>query len=408
MATTSPSALHHQFLTSPHENGTNDIEAEIAYAEETLPNLSSFMENNNKEEDDEDQKSTSNKRYMALLFFNYFLLFVGSLSASLMSKFYFIHKGASKWVSTWVQTAGFPILIFPIFLPFILKYSERKPYAGFTKMMYLCCVLVGLMLGFNNLLISWGVAYLPVSTSSLLLSSQLVFTLILSSLIVKQKITFTNLNCVILITVSSVILALDSSHEKPPGLTNKNYFIGFTCTIGAGFLFALYLPVMEKIYQKVNCYQMVMEMQLIMEITATALATVGMACDGGFSDMKKEAESVFDKGTAIYWVTILSNVVTWQCCFMGTAGMVFLTSSLTEGICSTALLSINVLGGVVAYKDPFGGYKAVSTVLCIWGFCSYVFGMYIIRKKKKVIVRKNSSSTGSSAELIPRRNSDVN
>ncbi|BAT80235.1 purine permease [Vigna angularis] len=404
MATTSPSALHHQFLESPHENGTNDVETEIAYVEESLPNLSSFMENK-EENNEEDQKSTTNKRYMPLLLINYILLFVGSFSASLLSKFYFIHKGANKWVSTWIQSVGFPILLFPIFLPVLLKYTKRKPFEGFSKKMLLFSVLVGIMLGFNNLLISWGVAYLPVSTSALLLSSQLVFTLILSSLIVKQKITFTNLNCVILITVSSIILALDSSHEKPAGLTNKNYYIGFSCTIGAGFLFALYLPVMEKIYQKVNCYQMVMEMQLIMEIAATVLATIGMACEGGFSDMKKEAESVFDKGTAAYWVTILSTVVTWQCCFMGTAGMVFLTSSLTGGICSTTLLSINVLGGVVVYKDTFGGFKAVSTVLCIWGFCSYVFGMYIKTKQKK-IVRKNSSSTGSSTELIPRRNSD--
>ncbi|QCD85906.1 probable purine permease 4 [Vigna unguiculata] len=411
MATTLPSAtLQHHSVANPQQNATNNAETEIVYVEESLPNHSSAVENkeknkeeNNDENNDEDEKSTTNKRYMPLLILNYVLLFVGSLSASLLSKYYFVHRGSSKWVSTWVQSGGFPLLLFPIFLPVLLKSTKRKPFSDFNQKMFLFSILVGLMLGFNNLLISWGVAYLPVSTSALLLSTQLVFTLILSSLIVKQKITFTNLNCVILITISSIILALDSSHEKPLGLTNKNYFIGFSCTIGASLLFALYLPVMEKIYQRVNCYQMVMEMQLIMEIAATVLATVGMACDGGFSDMKKEAERVFDKGTAVYWVTILSTVVTWQCCFMGTAGMVFLTSSLNGGICSTALLSINVLGGVVVYKDAFGGFKAVSTVLCIWGFCSYVFGMYIKMKKNKV-GRKNNNN-GPSTELIPRRNS---
>jgi len=405
MATTSRSTtLHHQFLdTSPHQNGTNGIETEIAFVEESAANLSSFMENK-EENNDEDQKSTNNRRYFPLLLLNYVLLFVGSLSSSLLSKFYFIHKGSSKWVSTWVQSAGFPLLMFPIFLPVLLRYTKRKPFAGLGQKLFWYSVLVGFMLGFNNLLISWGVAYLPVSTSALLLSSQLVFTLVLSCIIVKQKITFSNLNCVILITISSIILALDASHERPPGLTKREYFIGYSCTIGAGLLFSLYLPVMEKIYESVNCYQMVMEMQLIMEVAATVLATVGMACDGGFSDMKEEAEKVFDKGSTVYWLTILSTVVTWQCCFMGTAGMVFLTSSLTGGICSTALLSINVLGGVVAYKDAFGGFKAVSTVLCIWGFCSYVFGMYIKMKRKKV-ARKNSSS-GSSTELIPKRNSD--
>ncbi|CAJ1975972.1 unnamed protein product [Sphenostylis stenocarpa] len=403
-ASSQSTSLHHQFLnTTTVQNGTNDIET--VYTEEALPNLTSFMEN--KDENEEDQKSTANRRYLPLLVLNYILLFVGSLSSSLLSKFYFIHKGSSKWVSTWVQSAGFPLLLTPIFLPPILKYTKRRPFTGFSQKMYWFSISVGLMLGFNNLLISWGVAYLPVSTSALLLSTQLVFTLILSSIIVKQKITFSNLNCVILITISSIILALDSSHEKPEGLTSRNYFIGFSCTIGAGLLFSLYLPVMEKIYKRVYCYQMVMEMQLIMEIAATALATVGMAWDGGFSDMKEEAERVFDKGTTAYWITVISTVVTWQCCFMGTAGMVFLTSSLTGGICSTALLSINVLGGVLVYKDAFGGFKAVSTVLCIWGFCSYVYGMYIkMKKNKSENDQRRSTSSGSSTELIPRRNPD--
>nr|GLL29392.1 probable purine permease 4 [Ipomoea trifida] len=46
-------------------------------------------------------------------------------------------------------------------------------------------------------------------------------------------------------------------------------------------------------------------------------------------------------------------------CFMGTAGMVFLTTSLTGGICMTALMAINVLAGVFAYRDLFGGSKEI-------------------------------------------------
>ena len=79
----------------------------------------------------------------------------------------------------------------------------------------------------------------------------------------------------------------------------------------------------------------------------------------------------------------MANVVTWQFCFMGTAGMVFFTSSLTSGICMTTLLSMNVLGGVLVYRDEFGGFKAVSTVLCLWGFCSYVYGMYVKMLKEE-------------------------
>lgn len=328
--------------------------------------------------------SRSSKNYTLLLAINYALLFIGSVSSSLILKFYFVHKGSSRWVSTWVQSAGFPILVLPVYLPFhLFKRTERRPFSGFNSNLLILSIVVGIFLGINNLLFSWGNSYLPVSTSSLLLSSQLAFNLILSVIIVKQKITFTNLNCVILLTLSSVLLALGSSHDKPSELTRAKYLVGFFSTLGAGFLFALYLPIMEKIYTRVYCYAMVVEMQLVMEVAATAFATVGMAVDGGFSDMRVERLRVFDRGAAAYWWTIVGNLVLWQFCFLGTAGMVFLTTSLTGGICMTALMAVNVVAGVVVYGDKFGGVKAVSTVLCVWGFCSYLFGMYMKSKKEK-------------------------
>ncbi|XVF84511.1 hypothetical protein PTKIN_Ptkin17bG0042800 [Pterospermum kingtungense] len=337
------------------------------------------------DEQSHDERTMTNKRYLPLLLINYACLFVGSLSSSLLSKYYFNHKGSSRWVSTWVQSAGFPLLFIPIFLPyFLFKSTQRKPFTQFTPKILMLSIFIGLMIGINNLLFSWGISYLPVSTSSLLLSSQLVFTLILSVIIVKQKITFMNLNCVILLTLGSALLALESNNDKPHGLTRAKYFIGFVATIGAGLLFSLYLPIMEKIYNEVYCYAMVVEMQLVMEIAATVLATVGMACDGGFAEMKKEAREVFDKGESVYWATVTSNVVSWQLCFMGTAGMVFLTCSITGGICMTALLVINVLGGVLVYKEEFGGIKIVSTLMCGWGFCSYVYGMYVKNKMKNL------------------------
>ncbi|KAL5577936.1 hypothetical protein UlMin_019635 [Ulmus minor] len=343
------------------------------------------------------RKNPRNPHYnLPLLVLNYFFLFVGSLSSCLLSKYYFIHKGSSIWVSTWVQCAGFPFLFLPIFLPYLLKCSTRKPFSHFTLKIFTLSILIGFLLGLNNFLFSWGNYYLPVSTSSLLLSSQLAFNLILSVLLVKQRITFNNLNCVILIVISSVLLALESSHDKPEDISKTKYLLGFFCSIGAGLLFALYLPLMEIIYKKVYCYAMVMEMQMVMEFGATLLATIGMVRES----------LVFDKGPRDYYTTVCFNVVTWQLCFIGTAGMVFLTSSLTGGICMTALMAMNVVGGVFVYGDAFGGVKIVSTLLSSWGFASYVFGLYIKMKleRKEEDKRNNNINTN---ENNNSRNNDV-
>ncbi|GMJ07217.1 hypothetical protein HRI_004390900 [Hibiscus trionum] len=90
-----------------------------------------------------DQKSMANKRYLPLLLLNYAFLFIGSLSSSLLSKYYFNHKGSSRWVSTWVQSAGFPLLIIPILFPYyVFKSTQRKPFTRFTpKILVLFCHL---------------------------------------------------------------------------------------------------------------------------------------------------------------------------------------------------------------------------------------------------------------------------
>ncbi|RZC48216.1 hypothetical protein C5167_041163 [Papaver somniferum] len=334
-------------------------------------------------------------RYWILLVITYAALVVGSVSSSLLSRFYFIHGGSSRWVSTFVQSAGFPVLLVPIYLPMLFNKNHNKPwpFSSFTLKLLLISIAIGLMLGVNNLLFSWGVSYLPVSTASLLLSTQLAFNLILSVIIVKQKVTFKNLNCVVLLTLSSVLLALTHSHDRPEGVSQKQYFLGFFSILGAGLLFALYLPLVDMIYSRnVKSYELVMEMQFVMELAATVLATVGMLADGGFGEMKKESLSVFNLGTTSYWLTIGFTIFCWQFTFMGTAGLVFLTTSLNSGICMTAILSMNVVGGVLAYGDSFGGAKAISTVLCVWGFSSYLYGEYIKMKdpKKELLLEEEN------------------
>ncbi|KAF9591757.1 hypothetical protein IFM89_007087 [Coptis chinensis] len=351
----------------------------------------SLMSNNNPINN---VKKPTDVRYWVVLIITYIGLFVGSIASSLLSRFYFVHGGSSRWVSTWVQSAGFPVLLIPIYIPYFFNKSKQnpmpKPFSLFTKQLLLISISIGLIVGFSNFLFSWGTSYLPVSTESLLLSTQLAFNLILSVILVKQRVTFFNLTAVVLITLSSILLALGSSHDRPKGTSQGQYFMGFFAILGAGLIFAIYLPLVEIAYKKIHSYEMVMEMQLVMQTAAQVIAIVGMATDGGYEDMVTESKAKFDRGRVAYGLTIGFTLITWQMSFMGTAGLVYLTKSLTGGVCMTALLPMNVFGGVLAFGDKFGGNKAISTLLCIWGFCSYVYGEYIKTKEEKEDLMKRN------------------
>ncbi|KAJ0971724.1 hypothetical protein J5N97_019683 [Dioscorea zingiberensis] len=336
-----------------------------------------------------------------LLAINYGLLLVGTLSSSILLRFYYIHGGSSRWLTTLIQSSAFPILLLPIFFS---SNASSHLFSTFTPKLLLLCVSIGLLNGVNNLLISWGISYLPLSTSSLILSSQLAFTLLLSVLLVRQTITFINLNCVILLTLSAILLAVGSDSDRPDGTTKLQFFMGFFATLGASLLFALYLPLVQLVYQGLSKYKTVMEMQVIMQASATVFALVGMMAGGGVAEVRKDMRKErggFDLGLRVYWGTVAATAVCWQMCFMGTAGLVFLTSSLNSGVCMTALLSLNVLGGVVVFGDAFGAEKAVSLVLCLWAFSSYLYGEYRSREREvedqeecKEMVRLGSESTG--------------
>lgn len=132
---------------------------------------------------------------------------------------------------------------------------------------------------------AYGVAKLPVSTSSLLIASQLVFMAGFAYVLVKQKLTPYSLNGVVLLTVGAVILGLNTGSDRPKGESNKMYWLGFILTMLAAVMYGLILPLVELVYKKAKqemTYTLVMEFQTVMGFFATAFCTVGMIVNKDF------------------------------------------------------------------------------------------------------------------------------
>ncbi|XP_031504581.1 purine permease 3-like [Nymphaea colorata] len=325
--------------------------------------------------------------YWALVFANYLALSIGLVSSNMLSRFYFMHGGSRRWVTSLTQSAGFPFLFIPLGISYYMNpTSSYKPFSCFTPRILLCTIVLGLLIGFDNFIYSWGVSFLSASISSLLLSTQLAFTALFSCLIVKQPMNFPTLNCIILLTLSSALVGFTSSSQRPPGVTNIQYAMGVILTIAAAALYGLYLPLLEllnsnltKKKKLVITFRLVLETQIVIFATATLFSGLGLVISGDYRRIKTEAAG-FNVGEVKYVLCLVFGALAWQMAFVGTAGLVFLTSSLMSGICITALIPAGVLSPLVFFHEGFSAGKGFAIVLSLWAFASYLFGEY---KQKK-------------------------
>ncbi|KAM7257003.1 hypothetical protein ACFE04_012744 [Oxalis oulophora] len=321
----------------------------------------------------------------ALLVLNCVLLAIGTCGGPLLMRLYFLHGGNRVWFSSWLATGAWPIFLFPLTVAYFQRHlaEPTKPTKIFLMKppLFLVSAVIGLITGVDNYLYAYGVARLPVSTSSLIVASQLAFTAVFAYLLVKQKFDYYSMNAVFLLTFAAGILALNTSGDRPAGESSKEYIFGFLTTIGAAVLYGFILPLMELVNKKTKQnvdYLLVMEIQMVICLFATIFCTIGMIVNNDFKVIPRESRD-FGLGETKYYVVVVITGIVWQGYFMGAIGVIFCSSSLSSAVLITVLLPVTEVLAVFFYKEKFETIKGVSLALSLWGFISYYYG-----EKKKM------------------------
>ncbi|OWM79997.1 purine permease 1-like [Punica granatum] len=323
-----------------------------------------------------------------LLVLNCIILSIGTTGGPLVMRLYFIHGGERVWLLSWLETAAWPIIMAPLAISY--TYRRRRWAAATAKggstwppprrvlmkpFLFVASAVVGVLTGVDNYLYAYGNARLPVSTSSLIIASQLAFTAGFAFLLVKQRFTSYSINSVFLLTLAAVVLALHAGSDRPEGESDRDYMLGFVMTVVAAALYGFLLPLVELSYKKGKqaiTYSLVLEYQLVMCCFATAFSTVGMLINKDFQVIPREAKE-FGLGEFKYYTVLVCSAIVWQCFFLGTIGVIFCASSLSSGVVVAVMLPVTEILAVIFFKEKFSAEKGVSLVLSLWGLISYFY-----------------------------------
>ncbi|CAN6182594.1 unnamed protein product [Urochloa humidicola] len=221
------------------------------------------------------------------------MLALGTTAGPLITRLYYDKGGRREWLSACLQSAGWPLLL----LPAAASYASRRardlrgaPLLLAPPRILLAAAALGVATGADNFVCAYSLRYLPVSTSAILISTQLAFTVFFAFLIVRQRLTAATVNAVALLTAGAAVLGLHVSSDRPAGATKGQYLMGFIMALGAAALYGLILPLVELAYKRAAAggggravtYALVMEVQLVMGFFASVFCTVGMVVNKDF------------------------------------------------------------------------------------------------------------------------------
>ncbi|XP_054790147.1 purine permease 1-like [Prosopis cineraria] len=147
------------------------------------------------------------------------------------------------------------------------------------RRLFLSAFIIGVLTCPDDYLYAYGLACLPVSTSALIIATQLTFIVAFAFLLVRQKFTPFSINAIVLFTTRVGVLALHSSGDRPRGESTKQYVLGFMLTPTATALYDFLLPLIELMYDGVE--------ELGKMLNVNSMFLVGVHFSGNFEQIKE-------------------------------------------------------------------------------------------------------------------------
>ncbi|GAA0174915.1 hypothetical protein Leryth_027649 [Lithospermum erythrorhizon] len=251
----------------------------------------------------EPAKPMSNSLRKLFLVVSAISMIVGGCAGSLVIRLYFLHGGSKIWLSSFLQTAGCPIILVLLAITYMARQksegSKNTKFILMEKPLFNASVIIGIIFGAIAYLYSAASSKLPISTSSLIYSCQLAFTAGFAFLLVKQKFTPYTVNTLVLLTIGPAILAFNATSDRPEGESTKDYIIGFVMIGSAAVVNGFVLPLMELAYKKANQeinFTLAVEFNMMMCFFATVFSTVGMLIHKDFQ-------------LSFVWLILVTNTV---------------------------------------------------------------------------------------------------
>lgn len=334
--------------------------------------------------------------WWAVVLVNIVFVLAGQSVATLLGRIYYDGGGNSLWMQTVVQSCGTPLSI-PLLLYFWFRTSpspssSSAAAAARPSIVKLAAIYTGLgvLLAGDNLMYSYGLLYLPMSTYSIICASQVLFNAVFSYFLNKEKFRALILNSVVLLTFSAALVGVShGSDGSGSDIPRGKFPAGFALTLSASALYSLILSLTQLAFEEVlksDSFRTVLEVQFWSNTAAAVVSVAGLFASGEWRTIAGEMEA-YSKGQVAYAMTLAWTAVSWQLCTMGLMGLVATVSSLFTNVISTVGTPLSPVIAVIFLGDRMDGVKLLAMLLAVWGLLSYVYQHYLddrVKARKKV------------------------